>query len=534
MKNKKGQRRVALLVLILTLVLCLSTLLQGLSVFADAEVPSTDSENQTTQTQENTAQAQEESDSEQVQNEQNEAEAEGNSGEESEAQAVNTDVPQTAALTLSWANVSNSLYKNVEKTKKVTFTATFDATKDTKTDYAGYTIQKFVVYDVTADKAVTAETNQGAKVDLAVASGHEYRIQAEATKQTDGSKVTLRSAEKYSVTFPGKVSSVSASCASKDNLIKVTWGKVDGADKYCVYRSTSTTRPSSPLKVVTTNSYSERMKGGSYYYWVQAVNSKDATASSSYTRSGKVTAGNYLTCKVRNYWFTVTTKKKVPIYKSASSKKVVGYLKKGTTVKVIKKSPKVVSQYGKVKRIYFNQNGKKGWIKYSSTKLHSHVAGASNDWSKSVKEDYVNSKKFTSKTNYLIWVSKYTQKVYVFKRANKNSKWVLKKTYRCSTGTFVHPTPTNLNYIVIRKQAIRHRVTRGGLRYYYKYLSAFGKKGSSGKGNAFHTICWNERTNKPQKKVNDRPNTKGCARMFTSQAYWIYKNVPNKTRVVSY
>ena len=117
MKNKKGQRRVALLVLILTLVLCLSTLLQGLSVFADAEVPSTDSENQTTQTQENTAQAQEESDSEQVQNEQNEAEAEGNSGEESEAQAVNTDVPQTAALTLSWANVRKNqegdLYRNL-------------------------------------------------------------------------------------------------------------------------------------------------------------------------------------------------------------------------------------------------------------------------------------------------------------------------------------------------------------------------------------------------------------------------------------
>lgn len=530
MKNKKGQRKVALLVLILTLVLCLSTLLQGLSVFADTEAQNTGSENQTTQTQEGAIESQEES--EQAQNDPAEAESESNEGEE--AQAVSTGVPQTASLTMKPADVSNSLYKNVAGTKKVTFTAGFDATKDTKTDYAGYSIEKFVVYDVTDKKAVTEETKLGSKATVTVASGHEYRIQAEATKKADGSKETLHSADKYSVTFPGKVSSISASCASNDNLIKVTWSTVDGADKYYVYRSTSTTRPSSPLKVVTTNSYSERMKGGSYYYWVQAVNSKDATASSSYTRSSKVTAGNYLTCKVRNYWFTVTTKKKVPIYKSASSKKVVGYLKKGTTVKVIKKSPKVVSQYGKVKRVYFNQNGKKGWIKYSSTKLHSHVAGASNDWSKSVKEDYVNSKKFTSSTNYLIWLSKYTQKVYVFKRANKNSKWVLKKTYRCSTGTFVHPTPTNLNYIVIRKQAARHRVTRSGLRYYYKYLSAFGKKGSSGKGNAFHTICWNERTNKPQKKVNDRPNTKGCARMFTDQAYWIYKNVPNKTRVVSY
>ena len=73
-----------------------------------------------------------------------------------------------------------------------------------------------------------------------------------------------------------------------------------------------------------------------------------------------------------------------------------------------------------------------------------------------------------------------------------------------------------------------------GVRYYYKYLSAFGKKGSSGKGNAFHTITWNTRNNKPNKKVKDRPDTKGCVRMFTSEAKWVYKNIPNKTRVVSY
>ena len=326
-----------------------------------------------------------------------------------------------------------------------------------------------------------------------------------------------------------------ATCAKKDNLIKVTWDKVDGANRYYVYRNTKATRPSKPIKTVTGNSFSERRKGGSYYYWVQAANTTDAAASD-FVKSGKVTAGNYLAIPVRNYWFTATAKKRIPIYKSAKSKKVIGYLPKGKTVVIKKKSPKVVPQYGVVKRVYFNDKNlkKKGWVSFRSVKLKNHVAGKSNDWSKSVKESYVNKKKFKSSTNYLIWLSKYTQKVYVFKRANKHSKWALQKTYRCSTGTFAHPTPTNMNYILIRKQYDRHRVTNKGMRYYYKYLSAFGKKGSSGRGNAFHTVCWREGTHKMLKPVKDKPNTKGCARMFTGEAKWIYKHVPTKTRVVSY
>ena len=63
-------------------------------------------------------------------------------------------------------------------------------------------------------------------------------------------------------------------------------------------------------------------------------------------KSGKVTAGNYLAIPVRNYWFTATAKKRIPIYKSAKSKKVIGYLPKGKTVVIKKKSPKVVPQYG--------------------------------------------------------------------------------------------------------------------------------------------------------------------------------------------
>lgn len=525
MFKKNGKKAVAYIALLLTLIMCLGTLLEGAIAFADVDTPNASTTTDET-VQEDTPKAEGTAagDEEQAEAPAENKDTNSNTSENTASSEVVTD-----ALKMTVAPVSNSLYLNVSGKKKVTIQCELDAT-------AGYKAQTFDVFDQTKNAAVSEGIVMGSKATVTIEDDHVYCLKAEA-KATDASakEVVLQSKESYSVNFPEKVTDLKASCAKKDNLIKVTWDKVDGANRYYVYRNTKATRPSKPIKTVTGNSFSERRKGGSYYYWVQAANTTDATAST-HVKSGKVTAGKYLTIPVRNYWFTATAKKRIPIYKSAKSKKVIGYLPKGKTVVIKKKSPKVVPQYGVVKRVYFNDTKlkKKGWVSFRSVKLKNHVAGKSNDWSRSVKENYVNKKKFKSSTNYLIWLSKYTQKVYVFKRANKHSKWVLKKTYRCSSGTFAHPTPTNMNYILIRKQYDRHRVTNKGLRYYYKYLSAFGKKGSSGRGNAFHTVCWREGTHKMLKPVKDKPNTKGCARMFTGEAKWIYKHVPTKTRVVSY
>lgn len=522
MFKKNGKKAVAYIALLLTLIMCLGTLLEGAIAFADV-----DTSNATTPTGETVQDDTPKAEGSTAEDEDQAAAPAENENTNSNASETNasSEVVTTDKLKMTIAPVSNSLYLNVSGKKKVTVQCGGeDAAK----------AQTFDVFDQTKNVAVSTGTKVGSPATIAVEDGHVYCLKVEAT-DASGKKVILQSKETYSVNFPEKVTDLKATCAKKDNLIKVTWDKVEGANRYYVYRNTKATCPSKPIKTVTGNSFSERRKGGSYYYWVQAANTTDAAASD-FVKSGKVTAGNYLAIPVRNYWFTATAKKRIPIYKSAKSKKVIGYLPKGKTVVIKKKSPKVVPQYGVVKRVYFNDKKlkKKGWVSFRSVKLKNHVAGKSNDWSRSVKENYVNKKKFKSSTNYLIWLSKYTQKVYVFKRANKHSKWALQKTYRCSTGTFAHPTPTNMNYILIRKQYDRHRVTNKGMRYYYKYLSAFGKKGSSGRGNAFHTVCWREGTHKMLKPVKDKPNTKGCARMFTGEAKWIYKHVPTKTRVVSY
>ena len=457
MFKKNGKKAVAYVALLLTLIMCLGTLLEGAIAFADVDTPDASTTGETVQEDTPKAEGSASGDEEQA-----EAPAE-NKDTNSNASGTNASSEVvTDKLKMTVAPVSNSLYLNVSGKKKITVHA------------AGYKAQTFDVFDQTKNIAVATGIKIGSPATVTIEDNHVYCLKVKAT---DASEVILQSKETYSVNFPEKVTDLKATCAKKDNLIKVTWDKVDGANRYYVYRNTKATRPSKPIKTVTGTSYSERKKGGSYYYWVQAANTTDAAASD-FVKSGKVTAGNYLTIPVRNYWFTATAKKRIPIYKSAKSKKVIGYLPKGKTVVIKKKSPKVVPQYGVVKRVYFNDKNlkKKGWVSFRSVKLKNHVAGKSNDWSKSVKESYVNKKKFKSSTNYLIWLSKYTQKVYVFKRANKHSKWVLKKTYRCSSGTFAHPTPTNMNYILIRKQYDRHRVTNKGLRYYYKYLSAFGEK----------------------------------------------------------
>lgn len=535
MISRKGKKVAAILVLLLTLIMCVGTLLEGVAVFADTD-GNAEKSGKDVATQDVTGSNSGSADLDGEKNTDSkfsdDADSVANQNQPSNQEAVtSSDVSvseiEIAGLTFKVTNTKLN-YVNVSGKKVVTVLATLDSA-------SGYTASKYNVIDETTGEFVLKDIVFGTKGKVTVTDGHVYRIQAEATDAT-GKAVTVYSKDSYSVDFPKAATGVKATCAKNDNLIKVTWNKSTDADRYAVYRSTSTTRPATPLKYVVGTSFSERHKGGSYYYWVQPMNKNDFTAAGTYTRSGKVTAGNYLAIPVRNYYFTATAKKRIPIYKSAKSTKVVGYLPKGKTVVIKKKSPKVVAQYGKVKRVYFDDKTlkKKGWVKYSSIKLKNHVAGKSNDWSRSVKENYVNGKKYNSSTNYLIWLSKYTQKVYVFKRANRNSKWVLKKTYRCSTGTFAHPTPTSTKYIIIRKQYDRHRVTNKGMRYYYKYLSAFGKKGSSGKGNAFHTICWKEGSNKRLKPVKDKPDTKGCARMFTGEAKWIYNHVPNKTRVISY
>ena len=302
MFKKNGKKAVAYIALLLTLIMCLGTLLEGAIAFADVDTPNAST--QTGETVQEDAPKAEESATD------DEEQSKAPAGDEN----TNPNVSGTAAssevvtdkLKMTVAPVNNSLYLNVSGKKKVTVQCELDGELD-----AGYKAQTFDVFDQTKNVAVSEGIVMGSKATVTVEDNHVYCLKATA-KDASAKEVILRSKETYSVNFPKNVTDLKASCAKKDNLIKVTWDKVNGANQYYVYRNTKATRPSKPIKTVTGNSFSERRKGGSYYYWVQAANTTDAAASM-HVRSGKVTAGKYLTIAVRNYWFTAKAKKRIPI-----------------------------------------------------------------------------------------------------------------------------------------------------------------------------------------------------------------------------
>ena len=73
---------------------------------------------------------------------------------------------------------------------------------------------------------------------------------------------------------------------ANSSYIKVTWSSVSDATAYDIYRSTSTTRPSTPLKTSVTSPYYDYKSSGltagtRYYYWVSARNSSGTSYSNS-------------------------------------------------------------------------------------------------------------------------------------------------------------------------------------------------------------------------------------------------------------
>ena len=132
------------------------------------------------------------------------------------------------------------------------------------------------------------------------------------------------------------------------------------------------------------------------------------------------------------------------------------------------------------------------------------------DYTTEVKENFVNKKGYSSKTNYLLFISHYTQKVYIYK--GSKGKWDLKKTFKCATGKSYTRTPVG-TYKLYKKAK---RTAAGS-----KYASYFCSP------NAFHARPYGSKT-------MGKPASNGCIRLYDNHAIYIYKNIPKNTTVVSY
>ncbi|MDO4517757.1 MAG: L,D-transpeptidase [Bacillota bacterium] len=165
----------------------------------------------------------------------------------------------------------------------------------------------------------------------------------------------------------------------------------------------------------------------------------------------------------------------------------------------------------KIKSSGFNKNGHKFYINRTSTKNASYDYTSKWDYTKEEATNYVNHRGLKSGSGKLVWISMYTQQLYVF--SGSKGKWKCIDTWKISTGKASTPSPTGTKSIWT-KIARRHNLP------YWSCFSSY---------NALHAV-----TAQSWKNKLGRPASGGCVRNMPEKAKWVYKNVPMKTTVLLY
>ena len=462
--------------------------------------------------------------------------------------AGNSDIK----VTLKWSPVYEKSYYNFAGKCKIHFSASWDSQEQLNS----YTKQGWKFTYSIVDK-----NDQRVKASFDIAKGANYKVPSSKAGNSYKLKVTGKKAGAKTITaespltakfqFPYRVNSLTATSDESGNDVKLKWKKVSNAAGYYIYRSskskTVVLKPIAKVEGKNVVKYTdENLPGKTYRYWVRAYYKQGAEGEqcevlSKQSKSAKVKVKRYVTEKVctLTQW-TANIRHKVTLYSNVSGGEKTGVLKKGTKVYVTSKYPSKVPAYKMPTKVYVIQkkNGKavkKGWVPWSAVKTVYGVVSYDNktntplDWPTKVKEDYINKKGFSSKTNYLIWVSIFTQRVNIFK--GKKGDWEYVRSFRVTTGRYDHPTKVSTTFETHGHQMTRERFSPNSQQYYYfNYLTFFHSK------NAFHTVCYRSGTGKQINSVksNLQPGTSGCFRMPTDGAKYIYYNLPLHTRVIAY
>lgn len=316
--------------------------------------------------------------------------------------------------------------------------------------------------------------------------------------------------------------------SGNDNLITVKFSEGTGAGKYVLLTGSSTTNLTAVNEKyivsasATSFKYHQQCSGVRYY----AVRAYSATHSSVYIDSNAMKGGSVgsnliFGDVVEKMRWRATIKKTTTLYKKATGSAKVGKIKRKTRTTAIGYTPSKIKNYDTPKRIKVQlSNGKVGWVKYSCVRLKA-ITSVKKDYPKSVKEEFAN--KYTSKTNYLVWVNQYTQRYTIFKKSD--GKFVEEKTARVTTGKYYQPLRSGSDYYLSKRKPIVYRIYEDGRPYYFKYATYFAGSGY------FHTrSIWSD-TGKYRNKIQAKPNTRGCCRMYDADAIKIYKT-PLNTKVV--
>lgn len=298
-----------------------------------------------------------------------------------------------------------------------------------------------------------------------------------------------------------------------DLTATLRWSRQSGISGFTLYQYNFTTKKYTAVKQLSANSYTctiKKLKAGTKYRYIlkayKTQKGKKVYSASSDKADFTARSLSESVLSIRRPRYTVTTKKKVTLLDKTTKKKVT--LAKGTKLTVTAKTGTTVNGYLK--------NGHQISIKRSYLKYTGLDSSAKKDYSKSLKEEFVNVKGYTSNTNWMIWVSESTFKVNVYK--GSKGKWKLVKAFPCCIGRWNARTSSGVRSILSKGTKWEY----GGP---WIYFTSGAGDPYNPEGCAFH----------PQPDSNmSKAISHGCIRMQMSGLMYIYNNCPVGTRVVVY
>ena len=131
---------------------------------------------------------------------------------------------------------------------------------------------------------------------------------------------------------------------------------------------------------------------------------------------------------------------------------------------------------------------------------------------------------FSSKTKYLCMIDTENCRVGVFTGSQGN--WTMKYYWECTTGKSGHETPTGIF------ETDHKHYNFGNSVYECYYGTAFAHIGEA--EYLFHSLLYYPGTNTIKGVQLGQHASNGCVRLAIGNAKWLYQNIPEGTKVVSY
>ncbi len=409
-----------------------------------------------------------------------------NVADEDRGFAITWDKINGNKVTLSWTALANATYTLYIDNKPIETGLKDTEYQVTDLSIATHKAKVEAIVDETVKKSATISFEITDYVDdvekLEAMSG--YGSVSIYFTPVDGAVkyIIAKSTNKNAANFNADNSSNVTIAASKLTKVKEPWS---GSKKYNVYK------------------YTDSNSGTMTYYKVYAVSAGGAVSEASPVSGDKRV--EYI-----KYKFTLKKNKTLTSHNASGGNKTVTF-KKGTTF--------VSDGFGGGKYKFYYKIGGKSYYFYCNAvdcKNASAIYDKKNNYTRTEAENYVNEHKFTSSTNYLIFASLYTQHVYIFKGSKGN--WTCFKDFESSSGAAYAATPSGTDKYLLTGSGSESNPGKKASRHNRKWWSPFSS--------------WNSFHSKLTKQSLGSPASKGCIRLNVDDAYYIYKNIPVRTKCI--